>query len=140
MTNLLLILTFALVNDNAAAPPDPFCEDVRALAEAAEEPDPFRSLRNRDFRPRLGRAHCFFSSAGRYTCGHNLATPGETAEAYASRIHACLPGSVRLAHQQGQPYAIRRRRFEARVIERGTDRAHVGRSINISIGRLARPE
>ena len=133
----ILVLAVAITGAGQPTTPadDPFCDDIRALARGAEEPDPFRSLRDREFTPRLGRGHCFFSDAGGYTCGHNLSRPEETREAYAARIHACLPGSVRetdrdyLRHYE----IVRSGRFEARVIEHGADRGHVGRTVNIYI-------
>jgi len=139
----LLIASALIAPAAASAQPDPFCEDVRALAAAAEEADPFRSLRNRDFRPRLTRGYCFYSMDDNYTCGHSLARPDETREAYAVRIQQCLPGST-LTSERDHPRdyrVVRRGRFEARVTEQGTDRAHVGRTINIyvaSVGSKAR--
>lgn len=117
---------------------DPLCNDVRALAAGAAEADPFRSLRDRDFRPRLFRGYCFFSDAGGYTCGHNLARRGETREAYAARIATCLPGSslTRQRRNYGDELVVRDGRFEARIVEHGLDRGHVGRTINIYIASV----
>ena len=134
MKSLSIAVALA-VSDQAPAPPadDVFCQDIQTVARGADEARPFRSLVDRDFQPRLGRADCFFSDAGSYTCGHNLATPEETRESYAARIQACLPGSVRTTTGSGfeQYEIVRHGRFQARIAESGTDRAHVGRSIDI---------
>jgi hypothetical protein len=117
-----------------------FCNDIRTLARAADEAVPFASLSSRDYRPRLGRAPCFFSAAGGYTCSHNLARPDETAESYAVRIRACLPGAVWAS--EGNDYRareiVRRGRFRVEIEEHGTARSHVGRRIAIYISS-ARP-
>lgn len=123
----------------AAAPADPFCEDVRLLAAAAAEADPFRSLRNRDFKPRLSRGYCFFNSARGYTCGHNLAARDETRQSYAARIHSCLPGSTRSTLPRVHGFVeevVRLGPFEARVTEHGLDRGKVGRTINIYVAAV----
>jgi hypothetical protein len=123
----------------AAAPADPFCQDVRLMAAAAAEASPFRSLHDRDFKPRLTRGYCFFNSAQGYTCGHNLAQRNETRQSYAARIHACLPGSTRGTIGRVHGFAedvVRLGRFEARIAEHGMDRGKVGRTINIYIAAV----
>jgi hypothetical protein len=141
MKILFLVAALTLFEDAPLPPSDAFCEDIRALARGADEEDPFRSLRSRGFRPRLGRGYCFFSDAGGYTCGHNLARNEETHDAYAARIQACLTGAVRMTRRDYLRHEeiVRRGRFEARVVEHGRDRGHVGRTINIYIRSLAEP-
>ncbi len=142
MKSLWLAVALAAPSPTASQPAgDAFCDDVRLLARGAEEADPFRSLRDREFRPRLARGYCFFSSAGGYTCGLNLARPQETRDAYAARIHACLPGSVRTADRDYLRHyeIVRSGRFQARVVEHGADRGHVGRTINIYIESVPTP-
>ncbi|HEY9283947.1 MAG TPA: hypothetical protein VIP46_10885 [Pyrinomonadaceae bacterium] len=73
----------------APAPADPFCKDVRLLAGAALEADPFERLRGRNFRPRLLDA-CVARAAD-YQCKRLRPRAGETRESVAHRIRACLP-------------------------------------------------
>ena len=131
----ILVMAVALAGPQqpVSARAGAFCDDIRTLARGAEEQDPFRSLRDREFTPRLGRGHCFFSSAGGYACGHNLARRDETREAYAARIHVCLPGSTRSTDGDDVNHyeVVSSGRFRARVTERGADGGHVGRTINI---------
>jgi len=59
----------------------------------------------------------------------------------ADRIQACLPGSAR-TREQDYPTTyeiVRHGRFEARVVEHGSDRGKVGRSIYIYVAALAAP-
>ena len=131
----MLLLGVALIGQNA--PEDRFCADVRQLAAGAEEADPFRSLRNRDFRPQL-LSGCFYSSSDGYTCGQNLSPPEDTKESIARRIQACLPGS-QITSERGdfhEQIVVSNRRFQARVTEHGTDRSHVGRSIDIYVASV----
>jgi hypothetical protein len=137
MKILLIAAALAAAPAGPAVAPDFFCDDVRALAAGAEEADPFRSLRDRNFRPRL-LGGCFFNSAGGYTCGKNLAQRGETRGAFADLIHACLPGSTRSSRRESfsRQEVVRLGRFEAQVSEHGLDRGHVGRTINIYVASL----
>lgn len=136
MKSLLLVL--ALLGQNA--PGERFCEDVSQLAAGAEEADPFRSLRNRDFRPRLLRGYCFYSSAEGYTCGQTMSPPEDSKESVARRIQACLPGSQLTRNRRDfrDEFVVSSGRFQARVTEQGSDRAHVGRSVNIYVASVAR--
>ena len=129
----LAFLLFSQVSEDL--PTSSFCADIRTLAAGAAEDDPFRSLRDRDFRPRLGRLHCVFTGAGGYSCFHNLARPDESRVSYADALLACLPGASRTTEREHfETYeVVRSGAFEARVRERGQDHGHGGRSIEVRI-------
>lgn len=129
----MLMLAGAAMAQPSVPPADRFCEDVRTIAAGAAEADPFRSLRDRNYQPRLDRLACFFTAAGGYNCFHTLARPNETPASYATRIMVCLPGATRTAERRDNRdlIMVRSGALEARIDQSGADNAHVGRRVTV---------
>lgn len=140
MKSIALVLAALAQTASPASSPDgeEFCATVRALAAAAAEASPFRSMRAERTQFRLGRLACFFTAAGGYRCAHSLARPNETRDSYATRVAACLPDATRTTERRDQRelVIVRAGALEARFDGHGQDHGHVGRTVSIFFGAV----
>jgi hypothetical protein len=128
-----LLLGLALVGAPVAQG-DPICADVQRLSAAAAEPASYAALRKSDFVPHL-LMYCHRGEEG-YFCHRTLLPPEITHETMAKRIAACLPGAA-IAPGAKWPGLKRSVVTGGGLVfdleERGSERAHVGRILQIDI-------
>ena len=129
----LLLIFGVLLLPAAQAEADALCADVQRLAKGAGETPAFDSLMREGFAPRLP-LHCRPNGRS-YFCHGNL-LPRETSHAALGLgIARCLRGASLTVENPGGPGVTRVRSgaLEIDLEETGTDRAHVGRMLDVEI-------
>lgn len=119
---------------------DPICADVGRLSAAIAEPGGYEALRKSDFVPHLLMS-CHRGAEG-YFCHRTLLPAEITHEAMAARIAACLPGAT-IAPGAKWPGLKRTVVTGGGLVfdleESGSERAHVGRILQIEMRPAPKP-
>jgi hypothetical protein len=150
-----MIFAFAalMLAQGASAPvqDDPgFCRVVQTVVAAAAEPEPFASLRGRPWadgaqyssrvEPPGFEGYCSVAHVtaedGAYGaalwCRRSLAPAGLTAAGLSEGVGRCL-GLTPASGSEDRETLFETARYRIHIEEQGTDRAHVGRSVEVRV-------
>lgn len=135
-----MLLAAMLLSGQAV--PDAFCEDVRALHQAAGEKPAFASVAGRNLDSLLGSTcRADNPATDNFLCARQLTPQGHSKEPLTARILVCLPeAKVTKAAYPDEGNIIRAGSLEIKVSEFGGPGAHVGRSMILYIRGLSAAE
>ena len=113
-----------------------FCTELQRMMAGARETPTFASLEAAP--PQLGFVgggciRVWADKAPAYRCHQTLSPPELSQERLVEQTRACLPDAVEVETDRYRARRLQYREYDIDIVETGTDRAHVGRSVSFEV-------